>query len=416
MTTTQQTKTLTNLLAQALHEKPFTEPQAMTAQDEASILALARAHAVAPLLYETWSEAVPHMDMAEALRQDALRLVQHSYRLLFYTKYLVGLLEAEGLCTAVLKGAATAQYYPQPELRKSGDVDLLLFSAEDCARAADCLSRNGFTLHGAQHLHHTAMIGAEGIEVELHSLLTEPFSDDAVNRKLLRMQHDMRQTVQRQDCMGVSLPVLCGAEHGMSLLLHLLQHFLTAGFGIRLLCDWVVFWEKQPRTEAERCMQLSQELGIARFAAVVTALCVQELDMDVRAAEPFLQNADAGLLEKDYLEHFFTDIMDSEEFGTRTEGRMVALQERSIRGYARTFHHQMKLNYPRAGRYVPLYPLLWLLTLLRFLHNNRTLRNTGLRSILKSAGARAALTERLELFNGDEISREASGGKRERSS
>ncbi len=401
MTTTQQKHELADILAHALHQQPLALSEKMDTQEENGILALARAHAVAPLIYETWSGAMPHTDITEALRQEACQLVRHSYRLLFYTKYLVGLLEAEGLCTAVLKGAATAQYYPQPELRKSGDVDLLLFSAEDCARAADCLSRNGFLPHGAPHLHHTAMIGAEGIEVELHSLLTEPFEDAAVNQKLRKLQTDMEQTVQRQDCMGVSLPVLCGAEHGISLLLHLLQHFLTAGFGIRLLCDWVVFWEKQPRAEAERCMEFSQSIGIARFAAAVTALCVQTLGMQAQAAEPFLRNADAGLLEKDYLEHFFTDIMDSEEFGTRTEGRMVALQERSIRGYARTFHHQMRLNYPRAGRYVPLYPLLWLLTLLRFLYNNRTLRRTSLRSILKSAGARAALTERLELFDGD---------------
>lgn len=400
MADTTQTKYLTALLAGALKRQPAAVDLSSLDETQArQLLELARAHAVSAFLYEEWKESQSaDAGVCAALEKDARQVISHSYRMLFYTSYLVDLLEAEGITVAVLKGVATAEYYPQPELRKTGDVDLLLFSDEDCARAVQCLKRHGFAEHGASHQHHVAMMGAEQIEVELHRLLTEPFADEAVNEKLLKILWQSEKALRRQPCMGVSLPVLCGAEHGMTLLLHLLQHFLTAGFGIKLLCDWVVFWERQSEQEAVRCAQMSRELGIGRFAAVVSAVCTDALGMDAQAAEPFLQDAPAKLLEPSYLEQFLADVVESEEFGTSVEGRMVALQARGLRGYVRTFHHQMKLNYPRAGRYVPLYPLLWLCTLIRFLHNNRTLRKTSVRSILKSADARARLTERLQLF------------------
>lgn len=133
-----QVRCLTTLLKYALKGQQISEPQLeqlMQGVDEEELFSLARAHAVAPLIYDAWTA---YQGMKPSVRTGmqayTLQIVGHSYRLLFYTKYLVGLLEREGLPVAVLKGVATAEFYPQPELRKAGDVDLLLFSEENCAR------------------------------------------------------------------------------------------------------------------------------------------------------------------------------------------------------------------------------------------------------------------------------------------
>ena len=398
-----QVRCLTTLLQYALTGKEISEQQLeqlMQGVDEEKLFALARAHAVAPLIYDVWS-AYPGLkpSVQSGMQAYTMKIVNHSYRLLFYTKYLVGLLEQEGLPVAVLKGVATGEFYPKPELRKAGDVDLMLFSEESCRRAVACLGQNGFREHEAgTHLHHVAMIGAEGIEVELHSMMVEPFDNEATNRVMMQYQKNAQAHVARQVCMGVALPVLAGAYHGLSLLLHLLQHFLTAGFGIKLLCDWVVFWEKQPPEVTEEMVEIIHALKVEQFVAAVTGICVRELGMEERAAGAFLALGEPAVKEPFYLDQFFTDIIEAEEFGKSDKGRMVAIHGTGLTGYVREFHHQMHINYPKAGKCVLCWPILWVMTLARFLRNNQKLRGTTVGEILKSAGKRGKIVEKMHLF------------------
>ena len=399
----EQVRCLTTLLRYALKGEQMPQPeleQLMRGVDGEAMFALARAHAVAPLVYDVWSgypEIQPSVQ--SRLQTYAMQIAGHSYRLLFYTKYLVGLLEEAGLPVAVLKGVATAEFYPQPEMRKAGDVDLLLFSGENCARAVACLKAYGFREHEEKnHLHHVAMIGAEGIEVELHSMMVEPFDNQETNRIMLQCQKEAQSHIERQLCMGVSLPVLTGAYHGFSLLLHLLQHFLTAGFGIKLLCDWVVFWEKQPSEVIGEAVELIRTLKVEQFVAAVTGICVRELGMETRAAEAFLALGEPAVTAPAYLDRFFMDIIEAEEFGKSESGRMLAIHGTGLTGYVRAFHHQMHLNYPKTGKCPICWPVLWVLTLARFLHNNRTLRGTTVAEVLKSAGNRGKIVEKMHLF------------------
>ncbi|MDD7178476.1 MAG: nucleotidyltransferase family protein [Lachnospiraceae bacterium] len=398
-----QVRCLTTMLKCALKGENIPQPQLeqiMQGVDEEQLYALARAHAVAPLVYEAWSEYPGTLPAVQKeLQAYTMQIIGHSYRLLFYTKYLVGLLEQENLTVAVLKGVATAECYPQPELRKAGDVDLLFFSKEDCERAVVCLKRHGFVEHEEKlHLHHVAMLGAEGIEVELHSMMVEPFDHEQTNRVMMQCQQEAKAHVQRQLCMGVPLPVLTGAYHGFSLLLHLLQHFLTAGFGLKLLCDWVVFWEKQPPEVIGEEIGLIRAMKVEQFVAAVSGVCVRELGMDQKVAEPFLALGDPVVKEGAYLDQFFMDIVEAEEFGKSQKGRMLAIHDQGLSGYVRAFHHQMHLNYPKAGKCVFFWPVLWLFTLGRFLRNNRTIRKTTVKEILKSAGKRGKIVEKMHLF------------------
>lgn len=398
-----QARCLMELLKYSLKQEKVPQEQwkhLMQGVDEEKLFALARAHAVAPLICEAWSD-YPEMNpkVRAALHTQTAQTINRSYRLLFYTKYLVKLLEAEGLFVAVLKGVTTAEFFPQPELRKSGDVDLLLFSDESAERAVACLKKHGFKEDGPRlHLHHIGMIGEEGIEVELHSMMVEPFDNQATNQRVMQCMQAAKSSVRRQECMGVLLPALTGAYHGFELLLHLLQHFLTAGFGVKLLCDWVVFWEKQPPEVIAEAVGLVRMLRVEQFAAAVTGICVRDLGMDKHAAEPFLLPGDAVVCKNAYLDRFLKEIIDAEEFGKSDKGRMVAVHGSGLFAYVRAFHHQMNLNYPKAGKCPLFWPVLWLLTLVRFLHNNRTLRKTTVREVLRSAGARGQIVEKLHLF------------------
>ena len=71
--------------------------------------------------------------------------VRQSYHLLFLTRDLVRLLEERGIPVLVLKGCGVAELYPVPELRKSGDVDVLI--PGNCVEAAaELLEKEGFSV------------------------------------------------------------------------------------------------------------------------------------------------------------------------------------------------------------------------------------------------------------------------------
>ena len=95
---------------------------------------------------------------------------------------------------------------------------------------------------------------------------------------------------------------------------------------------------------------------------------------------------------------FMKEVMEAEEFGKGSGERMVMMQGSSLTDYIREFHHQMHLNYPKAGRILVCWPALWIMTLIRFLRNNRKLRNVSTIKVLKKAGSRSKLMEKLRLF------------------
>lgn len=365
------------------------------APDWERLLAMAERHGVLPLLYDALAEEEKMPPNLRRRAADSARqTVQQSYRLLFLCKYLTAGLEEAGVSAALLKGVGTAAYYPTPELRKAGDVDLLLLHPEERARAEEVLTKLGCRRSDEQlALHHVAYLAGGGIEVELHTLLAEPFDNDRMNRYLEEQLSDCAAHVCRTNVMGVSLPVLEGAWHAYELLLHMLQHFLRSGFGLKLLCDWVVFWNRETdQAERERYLELVTESRIKGFSDMVTLACCRYLGL------PGDRVAWMGVPEQFETEGFLAEILEAEEFGKSSVNRMVTLRGGKLTDYVREFHHQMCLNFPRGSRCIVCWPLLWMITLVRFLKNNRKIRKTSGFAILKKAGQRGKMIEQIGLF------------------
>ncbi len=133
-----------------------------------------------------------------------------------------------------------------PELRKSGDIDLLVADQKAGEKKAyEVLHEHGFRKASEQHAHHHIVcVGTEQIGIEIHVALAEPFDSKSVNAWLAAHQAEFLAHCARTAVMGVEFSVRQPAYHGFYLLLLMLQHFLRAGFGLKLLCDWVVFWGK----------------------------------------------------------------------------------------------------------------------------------------------------------------------------
>ena len=184
---------LCSLLDAALHAEPHVENQAALKQewerlkqqetDWESILSIADRHRVLPLLYDVLENILPE-DGADwkRVQERSTQTVWQSYRLLFMSRYVTGLLKDAGIDTILLKGSGVAGLYPVPELRKSGDVDLLVENGKMAQEAGRCLQVHGFVAEsGHQENHHLTYMSPEGIRLELHSALVEPFDSTEVN-------------------------------------------------------------------------------------------------------------------------------------------------------------------------------------------------------------------------------------------
>lgn len=367
--------------------------------NQKELFSMAAEHRVLPMLCDVLEQLEEYVDpdQMERLYKTARKTVKQSYRLLFLTKELTEEIQNAGIPVVVLKGCGIAAYYPIPEYRKSGDVDLLLQNVSDVHAVGKILENRKYFLKEEQHAnHHLVYQGPDGIDLELHSMLAEPFDDEKINRKMEELLPLYFQAVEETNSMGVYVPTARKALQALELLLHMLQHFLRAGFGLKLLTDWVVFWnrEKDPET-VSWFVNLAEECGVTGFAKAVTLLCEKYLGLTENRiyGDELESEFSAG-----YAEQFLTDVVKAEEFGKSDKNRMVALRKRGFLGYVKEFHYQMKMNYPQESKKKWKWPYLWAKTFLTFLKNNKRLKRGSLRDILRSAGERAGVVEEMKLF------------------
>lgn len=387
---------LCRLLSLALHNKAL--ERLSPDVDYARVIAVAESHKVMALLHPVLEHTGLQESIWKIVDRKGEQTVRQSYRLLMLSRYVIGLLKENGIDAILLKGCGTAAWYPVPELRKSGDIDLLFKSEDETRKALQILAQQGFvTTEDQPANHHIVCESRDSVSLELHMSLAEPFDSEKTNRFLADCQKEYFAHRRVVDCMGVAFELTSDGYHAFYLLLHMLQHYVRAGFGVKLLCDWVVFWES-PLSEEEKkiFLRLTQESGTFGFAVMMTRVCVKYLGLREKQVEFLMQAEPKDVC--DLTEELMAEIFEAEEFGHSSKDRMVVLRGTGLIDYAREFHHQMKLNYPKAGKIMVLYPVLWIMTLCGFLYRNRTLRKVSGRQILKKAKKRSQLTEQMRLF------------------
>jgi len=358
----------------------------------------AKKHVVIPFLFDAFYEG-PLKDSvpAECLKEIndiTKQTVIQSYRLFFLTKYVCNLLNENGIKTVVLKGIAAAREYPEMLYRKSGDIDLFMLDKNRLSDAVKIMQDNGFIFNedDQNENHQVVLISRDGIKIELHTMITEPFADTKVNERLTLFENDIINYTESINIMGNDIPCMQRGAFAFSLLLHALQHFMRAGFGIKLLCDMAVLFENGlDEKEKETYLSLINENKLTGFSEVILSVCVYYLGLDK-------DRVPHDLCEIEKCDSFLDDVLAAEEFGRSDVNRMAVMSTTGLGGYFKEFHHQMKLSFPKASKVFIIIPVLWIITLFRFLRNNKKVRNTTAREIFKNSSERSKMAMDLEIF------------------
>lgn len=232
------------------------------------------------------------------------------------------LLTENGIPYVILKGAASASYYPTPILRTMGDVDFLV-KEQDLKRTGELLERIGFQpeadtggVHIGYHRGNSTW--------EMHRSVNG-IPESGAGEIIRGYLSDVIETAVDYDEGNGILRIPDHFHHGLILLLHTASHLTSEGVGLRHLCDWAVFVNHFSDAQfVELFESRLKACGLWRFAQLLTLVSVKYLHLPPKVW--------AGEAEEELLEGMIRDILTGGNFGKKDEDRYRQIKYISNRG------------------------------------------------------------------------------------
>lgn len=294
----------------------------------------------------------------------------------------------------ILKGAASAHYYPKPILRAMGDVDFLV-KPEDVDRATDVLRGNGFTPWDEKHICHI-VFRKERQHLEMHfdvAGIPHGHAGEIIKSYLT----DTIDTAELSESKHAQFMNPDKFHHGLIMLLHMQHHLLSEGIGLRHLCDWAVFVNSFSGDEFDVLFhEKLQASGLWTFAQAISMTAHVGIGLPY---QPFMGN------DTDLAESLLHDILSGGNFGVKdknrsTEGMFISdrgkdgIGKNRITQFVKAINRVIYTQWPITEKVKFLIPFGWL-----FFGRRRLIRTIlGKRKPLKLIESYKGSKERKDLY------------------
>lgn len=230
-------------------------------------------HAILLLLTPAIKKSQLLPELKKAWKTYSIEQINHNLR----TDYAQSNLPLQ-IPYVILKGTAAAQYYPHPEFRTMGDIDIMT-RREDLKTACQQMLDNDY--HITKELNREICFVKNGTAVELHrrfATLNDPEKAKCLDDLIIE---NINPTHQLPD------PI-----NGLVILEHISQH-MEGGLGLRQIIDWMMFVDKCLSDEKWPAFQeLAERIGLEKLAIVTTRMCEIYLGLPQRE---WCAGADAAL-------------------------------------------------------------------------------------------------------------------------
>ena len=288
-------------------------PPELTKEQWTELLSLAQVHKLLPMVCEAGLPQLSRTDpalAAAAKKQVRSHVILQTLRtgefLELYRK-----LEEAGATPLVVKGIVCRQLYPKPDHRPSADEDVLI-PPEQTALCRRVLEDFGMatTETAPQAYEFPYRKAGSPLYIELHTQLFPPQSEayGDLNR-YFRSAFPAAGTIPVQ---GQQFRTLNPTEHMTYLLLHAFKHFLHSGFGIRQICDILLFArEYDAQIDWIRVKKTCRAVRAERFAAAIFTVGVKHLGFAPVGGWPTVE--ELPLLE---------DVLAAGVYGSADESRL----------------------------------------------------------------------------------------------
>lgn len=155
---------------------------------------------------------------------------------------LVLTLRKVGIEPVLLKGQGLSKYYPTPELRQCGDIDIYV-GEENYEKAYDAMLTIVSEIENKSRIwdrmHYDAKIGHVMVEVHYKA-------DEIYSRRGARLYKDIMETGLSKDLCPqrfgeIDVMTPNDTYNAFYIFGHLWRHFSSSGVGLRQFCDWACF-------------------------------------------------------------------------------------------------------------------------------------------------------------------------------
>ena len=394
---------LLQLLSKALFDRPVTAVKS----DWLKVLSEAKNQAVMQLAYVALDRGVLSPEEEKKWTDCALSDLVNSIRVIHDHSVLHEWMSEDRIPYVILKGYASAFYYPVPEYRTMGDVDFLV-PAEYLDRAGTILKKHGLKPWEEKHISHIVYRNPP-MHLEMHFNLAG--TPDGKNGEIVKeYSADVFEKAVLQNIDNDSVMLPSPFHHGLILLLHTCHHLTGEGIGLRHLCDWAVF-ENHFSDEEFRSLfeDKLKKIGLWYFAQVLTLLSIRYLGAEKR------DWADIGECSG-LLEELMQDILNGGNFGVKDKERSneaYIISSRGKNGVGKTsigaqiivsLNNVVYTRWPFAKKWKIVLPAGWLYygikQLIRIAKGKR--KKVHLRTMLTGAKQRKKVYSQLRLFDTEE--------------
>lgn len=280
-----------SILKCALSGEPLASPEVYSEAEWEQIISLAEEHKVLALVCETIfkSPALKDEDSAVFARSRRMMRYQVITQTLKTEEFLQlnGYLQEQGLKPLVVKGIICRDLYPYPDHRISSDEDIWI-PADQYERCHEALQKFGLYADADE----TQRMESYEVDyrkkdsplyIELHKHLFPPESDTYGDWN--RFFEGAAQRAAAETIQGRTVYTLDYTDHLFFLICHAFKHFIHSGFGIRQVCDIVMYANAYgARIDWKRAYDQCCEIHAEVFAAVMFEIGRKYLVFDPQRA------------------------------------------------------------------------------------------------------------------------------------
>lgn len=391
----------TALLGEQLKETALTERQLEDIAD------LALQHKVLPLVFDA-IRGLPGLSgtqfiakLRQQSRQQVILQTQKSYDFL----KLYGALQEAGVTPLVVKGIICRNLYPQPDQRPSSDEDLLV-RPDQFALCHQILTQQGMHTEATPSQLETDyeipyQSDTSPLFIELHKHLFPPESE--AYGDLNRFFDEAFENAVQETIDGISISTLAPTDHLFYLIAHALKHFLHSGFGIRQVCDIILYantWGH--RVDWAKLMAQCDQIRAVYFAAAIFRIGRNYLVFDPeKACYPQqwqqLQVSEENLLQDILLGGIYGSASMSRQHSSSITLNAVASSKQNrkagnaLLGSLFPPARRLENRYPWLKKNPWLLPFVWASRILHYGAETRRTTNNSAEEALKIGNERIAL-------------------------
>lgn len=393
---------LLKLLASFVTGMPAELPSAITDAAWNRILHESTMQAVSLMVFDAMGkhkERIP-ADIYEKAFARSCSCLTSNAKVEYAQSELVNILDRHGAPYVILKGEASAAYYPKPELRNLGDVDFLIDETQK-SELEELFINNGYEKSHDGHICHVVFkkpnahlemhFEIAGIPNGIQGELVRKYMNDAVHHFKMR----------KSSMCDFKAPT--DMYHGAILIIHMQHHMVGEGLGLRHLCDWACF-VNQTYSETfwnESFLPLLKSIGLLKYTSIITKMCSMYLGTHL---PEWAEDADESVCKE-----VMWDILRGGNFGRKDTTRAKSGMFISNHGKNGTKHGKLyysfytlnasvKEAHPKLKYIKILYPFFYIEKVVKYLVLMVRGKRPKLRNIFPAANERKRIYDKLHIF------------------